>query len=84
MWLGNLDLNQDRRSQSPLYYRYTIPQKQFISMTYDPEEIFRTVIRTFYIPYLFPSIRAMPFLARHFLFTVATQVSTCSGVLCPV
>ena len=27
IWLGNLDSNQDRRSQSPLYCRYTIPQQ---------------------------------------------------------
>jgi hypothetical protein len=31
-WLGNLDSNQDKQSQSLLCYRYTIPQwisKQF-------------------------------------------------------
>jgi hypothetical protein len=26
-WLGNLDSNQDKQSQSLLCYRYTIPQK---------------------------------------------------------
>lgn len=26
MWLGNLDSNQDKQSQSLLCYRYTIPQ----------------------------------------------------------
>lgn len=27
IWLGNLDSNQDKQSQSLLCYRYTIPQK---------------------------------------------------------
>jgi hypothetical protein len=27
MWLGNLDSNQDKQSQSLLCYRYTIPQR---------------------------------------------------------
>ncbi len=26
-WLGNLDSNQDKQSQSLLCYRYTIPQR---------------------------------------------------------
>lgn len=26
-WLGNLDSNQDKQSQSLLCYRYTIPQE---------------------------------------------------------
>jgi hypothetical protein len=29
-WLGNLDSNQDKQSQSLLCYRYTIPHKQLI------------------------------------------------------
>ena len=28
-WLGNLDSNQDKQSQSLLCYRYTIPQRIF-------------------------------------------------------
>ena len=27
VWLGNLDSNQDKQSQSLLCYRYTIPQR---------------------------------------------------------
>jgi hypothetical protein len=27
-WLGNLDSNQDKQSQSLLCYRYTIPQRE--------------------------------------------------------
>jgi hypothetical protein len=27
IWLGNLDSNQDKQSQSLLCYRYTIPQR---------------------------------------------------------
>ena len=30
-WLGNLDSNQDKQSQSLLCYRYTIPQETIIS-----------------------------------------------------
>lgn len=35
-WLGNLDSNQDKQSQSLLCYRYTIPQRnsRTNSMTY--------------------------------------------------
>ena len=29
-WLGNLDSNQDKQSQSLLCYRYTIPHKRLI------------------------------------------------------
>ena len=31
-WMGNLDLNQDQRSQSTLLYSYTIPQKHFFAI----------------------------------------------------
>ena len=30
IWLGNLDSNQDKQSQSLLCYRYTIPHKLLI------------------------------------------------------
>ena len=35
-WLGNLDSNQDKQSQSLLCYRYTIPQKALSSNKIEP------------------------------------------------